>query len=304
MSDQSKVNKELCGMLTGGMDKQAEELMTNATRLYVREGGIIRRTIPAQDPPRLDRRPDREGITTYVDLEPISSGAMSIPFDGRPAQEYVHAPWYLVDYTRITSRVYAVDEMRLKAYQYNLLGLIQDHMVKDLYEYEDRTVFSAIDSFVGAAGSTNATTGGIHHQSFSGGVTRENFNDALELMNHLPSRLDPAVCVVSQQFVKQLQKWDRTEFGGDVSEDIALNGFGQTRKMFGVDVVVSIKDDIIAPNVMYMFSTPDYIGKFFVLQDATVYTKKEDWMYFFKIACVEGIAFGNLSGLCKATFTT
>ena len=303
MGDEYRVNKELCKMITGGMEKEAQELMTNATRLYVREGGIVRRWLPPEEPPKIERRPDREGIVTYVDLETKSSGAMSIPFDGRPAQEYVHASWYPIDYTRLTSKTYAVDEMRLKAYDYNLMGLMQYHMVKDVYEYEDTVVFSAIDNFVGAAGSTVPSTGGIQHQSFSGGVTRENFNDALKLMNDLPSRLDPAVAVVSQQFLKEIQKWDRSEFGGDISGQIAVDGFGNTRKLFGVDIVASIKSNIIPNNVAYFFSTPDYIGKFFTLQDVTVYTQKKDWMYYFKVACVEGVGFGQLAGICKATFT-
>lgn len=286
-------------------EKEAQEVSNRIIRRIVREDSIILgHILPPEDPINIQYNTDDEGFHTVVSLEPISAGAVDVPFDTRGELRYIRGERMRLNYRRLLSKTYTIDEARLKNYDYDVLGMYQWHSGKDIHDRIDINAFAVVDQIVGAtANAPSPLTGLTQYRSFAGGVSRDNFNEALKIMQQLPSKLTPAICVINQNFVNEIQKWNRSEFGGDISAEVAINGFNAVRTLFGKKLVITIKDNIVPDNVMYMFASPDYLGKCFRLQDFTVYTRKEDYMYYFTLSAILTLGFGNVAGIAKAEFT-
>jgi len=121
-------------------------------------------------------------------------------------------------------------------------------------------------------------------------------------MPQTPSHLEVSTCLINNVFVKDLQKWGRDEVGGDLSEEIARNGFAE-RVMFGVRYIITIKRDLVGDATMWMFAEPKFLGKFFVLEDTTMHIEKKAYLLNFFAYEEIGSAIGNVAGIARADFT-
>jgi len=135
----------------------------------------------------------------------------------------------------------------------------------------------------------------------SHGVTRSNLWDAFKVMPGLPSRLETHTVLVNSALVKDIAKLDRSAIGGDLSEDIFKNGWSEQNFM-GVRWIVTIKDDLVKENKMYMFSDPKFIGKHYQLEDTTMYIRREAYMLEFFAYQTSGATLGHTGGLAGYDF--
>ena len=72
-------------------------------------------------------------------------------------------------------------------------------------------------------------------------------------------------------------------------------------KLFGVPVITTIKNDIVEDNEIYLFAPQNYLGNFFLLQDATLFIKQEADMIEFWSYSAPGIGIGNAKSIVKLT---
>ena len=70
-------------------------------------------------------------------------------------------------------------------------------------------------------------------------------------------------------------------------------GIENEEKLWGVPVVTTIKTHVIDPNEAYIFAPENYLGNFFLLQDATLYIKQEADLITFWTYAAPGIGIGN-----------
>ena len=77
------------------------------------------------------------------------------------------------------------------------------------------------------------------------------------------------------------------------------DGIEAEEKLWGVPVVTTIKRDIIAPKDFYVFGPQEYLGNFFLLQDATLFIKQEADMIFFHSYAAPGIGIGNTASITR-----
>jgi len=114
--------------------------------------------------------------------------------------------------------------------------------------------------------------------------------------------LEPAIALINNVFVKDLQKWGRDEVGGDLSEEIVRKGFAE-RVMFGVRFIITIKRDLVGDGTMLMFAEPKFLGKFYILEDTTMHIEKKAYMLNFFAYEEIGSAIGNVAAIGRADFT-
>jgi len=94
-------------------------------------------------------------------------------------------------------------------------------------------------------------------------------------------------------------KFDYTDVGNDIVSRHYDKGLEGEDKLFGVPVITTIKNDIIDDNTIYLFAPENYLGNFFLLQDATLFIKQEADMIEFWSYSSPGIGIGNTKGVIK-----
>ena len=94
-------------------------------------------------------------------------------------------------------------------------------------------------------------------------------------------------------------KFDQSDVGDDILSRHYDDGLQGEEKLFGVPVVTTIKNDIIADNSMYLFAPQNYLGNFFLLQDATLFIKQEADLIEFWSYSAPGIGIGNNLGVAR-----
>lgn len=105
--------------------------------------------------------------------------------------------------------------------------------------------------------------------------------------------------LMSKTTFMEALKFDYNDVGNDIVSRHYDNGLEGEDKLFGVPVITTIKNDIIPDNVIYLFAPENYLGNFFLLQDATLFIKQEADMIEFWSYSSPGIGIGNTKGVIK-----
>ena len=291
-----------------GMRKDAAQAVNDFTRVKMREDGFWRKILPpvpiSND--ELDRQVDTDKNVKVIDKEPMSPAAVSIPYGTLPMNKYIRGPRYRVMFDRLATPKFTKDVSELRTYDMDIRQVLSDNAIKDMLAEEDGKAVRALDTMLsngtGTAGEIVADTGVVQWQEIDGAITRETVADALKVLPSTPCSLEVSTVLVNSIFVKDVMKWGRDEMGGDLSEEIVRNGFAE-RNLMGVRWIITIKRDLVADNTMYMFAEPKFLGKFFILEDTTMYIDKKAYMLEFFAYEEVGSAIGNIGAVARVDFT-
>jgi len=193
-----------------------------------------------------------------------------------------------------------IDELR--TWDMDIRQVLSDNAIKDMLAEEDGTFITEVNALLVGADLAVPATGTIQWRTIAGGVTRDTINDALKILPQTPSRLESATMLVNSVTAKELQKWTRDEVGGDLAQEIVEEGFME-RKWFGVRVLITIKRDLVPDNTAFFFAEPKFFGKFFVLEDTTMYIDRKAFMLEFFAWETIGCSIGNVAGVARADFS-
>lgn len=287
--------------------KEATENVKNFLRIRAREDAAFRKIIPPIGVTRddLDKQRSTAKPCIIKDKEPNSHSAVSVPFGTAPVNETMDAPRYMITFHRILTRRYRADVMDLLTYDLDIREIFNDLMLKDVLQEEDRKWLAACDVAVGslnASSSTRVTATGAMGYITVGSLNRTSLANArtglAETDNHLPM----AISLINSSTVWKVVALGRDTIGGDAAERMFFNGLTDERIM-DLDWVVTIKHDLVPNNIQYMFTSPDALGDFFTLEDLTVWSKHEAYMFeMFAYETLGGIV-GNTAGVCKVSYS-
>ena len=289
------------------MEKQAASAINEYTRTKMREDGFLRRILPPQTvtDADFDRQVDTDKPVIIIDKEPDSPAAYSIPFGTLPNNRYIQGSRYRVMFDRMATVKFTKDIDELRTYDMDIRKVLSDNSIKDLLAEEDGKFIAVTEAIVGAPASVNPDSNGIHHVSIAdptGPITRDSLAESLKTMPRLKSRFTPDCTLINNITIHDVVKFGRDEMGGDLSQELLINGFSE-RLMMGVKWFVTIKQDLVAENVIYQYADPKFLGKFLILEDATMYIKREAYMLEFFAYQSNGASIGNITAVTKATFT-
>ena len=290
------------------MQKEAVDAVNDFTRTKMREDGFFRRIMPPVPiiNDQLDRQVSTDKPVKVVDKEPGSPAAISIPFATLPQNVYIRGNRYLVHMDRIVTPRFTKDVDELRTWVMDIRQVLSDNAIKDMLTEEDSKFMAAVHAAIGDW-SVNPVTNSVSSTSLvtqwgaASGVSRSNLWDAFKVMPGLPSRLETHTVLVNSALIKDIAKLSRDNMGGDLSEDIMRNGRSEQNFM-GVRWIVTIKDDLVNSNKMYMFSDPKFIGKHYQLEDTTMYIRREAYMLEFFAYQTSGATLGHTGGLAGYDF--
>lgn len=297
----NQLNETLFDQLdTPGMQKQAIDAVNDFTRTRMREDGFYRKIMPPLkiENSDLDRQVDTDKPVKVIDKEADSPAAVSLPFATLPINFYIRGPRYRVAFDRILSPRATKDVEELRTYVMDIRQVLSDNMIKDMLAEEDAKFVAAFNAVLLGADVTVPLSGVPQWETIEGGITRETFAEALKIMPRTPSRFEVETGLINNITVKELLKWGRDEMGGDFSQDIAKNGWAET-KFMNIDLIITIKQDLVPENSMFMFASPKYIGKSFELEPTTMYIRREAFMLEYFAYQTGGGSFGHTSGLAR-----
>ena len=266
-----------------GEVKSASAAGSQMIRRRIREEGFTRRIIPPATVTNddLDRVVGHDRPVIIEDMEPLSKGAISLPFgDATDAQTY-YGNKFICVFNKISTPEWTKDINELRTYRMDLRQVVTDNSLKDVQTNEDGGFLSGINSMVGAANGLGA--GGVA-QNFNivstATETAAKFSrgDYTKVLNVLENQnLNNGIILMNRNTAKTFLTFNRSEIGGDLAQDLLKEGLSALKEatIFGVKHLFTIKRDLVPDGVIYLFAEPQFLGRFYTLQELTMFVEKK-----------------------------
>ena len=299
-------NKQLLDQILGageGQVKEASAAGTNMIRRRIREDGFARRIIPPMTATNddLNRVLEHDRPVIIEDMEPKSKGAKSIPFGDAADTQTYYGNKFLCVFHEITTPEWTKDINELRTYRMDLRQTITDNSLKDIQTEEDGKFIAGSDSIVGASNGVGAA--GVQ-QNFviNGGITRDTYVEVLSKLED--QNLNKGVILMNRRTAKEFLKFPRSEIGGDLAQDLFKEGLTalSEAKLFGVKHIFTIKRDLVPDFVVYIYTEPGFLGRFYTLSEVTLYVEKRKNTLRFSARETISQTVANVAGVAKVTF--
>jgi len=286
-----------------GMVKSAIDAVNDFTRIKMREDGFARRIMPSIEisNEELDRQVGDDKPVKVVDKEPDSPAAISVPFATLPTSVYIRGPRYKVAFDRIVTPRFTKDVDELRTWVMDIRQVLSDNAIKDMLAEEDSKFLAAVNRALMAPDTPLPWSGVPQWETIYGGITRDTVMDAMKIMPKTDAHLEAATLLINNVTLYEIMKWGRDEIGGDLSQDLLRNGWSEAEFM-NRRWVVTIKRDLVPDDTMYMFADPKFIGKAYLLEDTTMYIKREAFLMEFFAYETMGMTIAHTGGLARADF--
>lgn len=283
-----------------GKDKLAE-FGGSWIRDKLREVSYARHIIPPEQVTRADcqRSVNHDTLVKIVDVEPQSK-AMAITFRGSPTARFIRAPKAEIAFFTISSEKFEKNEQELLAYEMPITKVIEDNTVKDIQEIEDREFTRHIESGIQALqtevntstaveyNATNIRAGNANAQVVSvikgelalaadgtdftvRPIQRPDFVELFKLLDG--NRLRSERVLMTEVDHDDVLQWTVEDNGDKIQSETVVDGY-KYDKLLGRKVVRTIKTDILRPGNVYLFTAPQFFGKFYILNNTKFYIDK------------------------------
>jgi len=283
-----------------GKDKLAE-LGGSWIRDRLREVAYSRHILPPEQVTRADcqRSVNHDTLVKIVDVEP-QSRAMAITFRDQPTARFIRGPKAEIPFFTISSEKFEKTEQELLAYEMPITKIIEDNSVKDIQEIEDREFTRHIESGIQALQTeVNATTtvkyNATNIRALNANakvvsvvkgelalnadgadfvvrpVQRPDFVNLFKLLDG--NRLRSERMLVTEVDHDDVLQWTLEDFGDRMTSETVVDGY-KYNTLLGRKVIRTVKTDILRPGNIYIFTAPQFFGKFYILNNTKFYIDK------------------------------
>lgn len=288
------INSNFVRKLEQGRIKEAAEEGSAFIRTKLRQEAFVREILPpvllADD--EIDRDENTDQPKKIVEKEP-DSVATFVPFLGTGPRVYFRGPRYAVYFGKVESQRFRKSKFELMTYQNDIRKILADNSVKDMADQEDSKFLATV----------NVLLAGLPAQV----VTAPAFNSAafkIGFQNLVGRRLPVGKLLMTKSCFYEALDLPATSVGNEVASRHYAEGIEKEEKLWGIPVVTTIKDDILTPQAgashsVYLFTPENFLGNFFLLQDATLFIKQEADMIYFHTYSAPGIGCGNAGAIVR-----
>jgi len=314
MSDIAEIrqnNQLFLDLLDGGQTKEAADIATEFTRMRVRESSFVERILPSQklSNDQLDKQVFTEHPVKVVEREPGNPASYTVPYGGMPEEFYFRGDRYAVHFDRIMTPKFLKDVGELRTTEYDIRQIISDNAALDMDEHLDSKFIETILTIVSNGGAdlddqtvnenvAQPVTGSVQSQHIAAAISRETIFDMMKVLPQTPTRAETATVLCNNITIKDVAKFGRDEFGGDLAQEVMINGFAE-RTFGGARWIVTIKHELVPNNTFFLFTEPKYIGKHFTLEDTTMHLEKRAFMLEFFSYRECGLTIGNIASVAR-----
>jgi hypothetical protein len=265
----------------------------------LREVSFVRKILPPEQVTRTDcqRSVNHDTLVKIIDIEP-KSRAMSITFRGQPSARFIRGEKAEVAFFTISSEIFQKTEQELLAYEMPITKIIEENSVKDIQEIEDREFLIHIEAACqalqteangGAATALNwttITTSAVTEFSIRKGelartagsntatVLPIQRTDVVNLFKMLDgNRLRAERLLMTEVDYDDILQWTVEDNGDRIQSETTVDGY-KYNTLLGRPYIRTIKTDLLRPGNVYVFTSPEFFGKFFVLNNTKFYIDK------------------------------
>lgn len=286
-----------------GLEKVAIDAVNDYTRLMVRDGGAARKVLPPLplENSDLDRQYDTSLPAKVVDMEVNSPAAVTAPLATMPTQFYIRVQRYRVLMARILSPWFQADVDELATNVIDIRQVMSDNAIKDMLLEEDVALINMTNQILVGPGQTCPFSGVVQWRQTPSSISRNSLIDAEKTMLETDSRLTPALMLLNAITIKEVQKFGFDEMGGDLSQDLFVNGWSE-REFRGMKMVITINRQLVPDNSIFYYADPKWLGKFYTRQDTTMFVERRAYLLnYFAYNCL-GFTIANPNGVARHDF--
>lgn len=288
------VNSNFVKKIEDGRIKEAAAEGSAFIREFVRQESFAREILTPtllQDD-EVDRDENTDEPKKIIEKEP-KSVATFVQFQGSGPRTWFKGPRYSVYFGKVESQHFTKSKFQLMTYQNDIRKILSDNSVKDMADQEDTKFMDTINTLV----ALNTA----EQQIAAGAFSSTQFKLGLQKMT---GRKRPiGKMLMSKTLYYEALDLTANNVGMAVATRHYDEGVESEEKLWGVPVVTTIKENIVGAKNAYIFAPENYLGNFFLLQDATLYIKQEADLITFWTYAAPGIGIGNRLSVQKVIFT-
>ena len=283
------INSNFVRKLDDGRTKEAEAEGTAFIRQKLRQESFAREVIEpvmlADD--EIDRDENTDQPKKIVEKEP-DSVATFVPFNGTGPRTWFKGPRFAVYFGKTESQRFTKSKFELMSYQNDIRKILSDNSVKDMADQEDTKFTGTVNDILALNPSQVLSPGAFSSAAFKAGF------------QNLVNRRQPiGKILMTKSLYYEALDLPATSVGNDVASRHYDLGVEAEEKLWGIPVISTIKKEIVDDPAgvirrsAYIFAPQNYLGCFFLLQDATLYIKQEADIIEFWSYAAPGIGIGN-----------
>lgn len=278
------------------------------TKIAARFGGYIRDRLREASfaeqvlpPENVDRSQcqvstNHDALVKIEYLEP-KSRAMVVTFRGEPRANFIRGQKVEVPFITVMSEMFQKPEQEFLAYAFPIGKVIEQNSVRDLGEVQDREFLIHIEAAVqalqteanGGVTSLNPATlatGAVEFSVVKGELARAQTApftatslaiqrpDIVRLIKLLDgNRLESDLILITTVDWDDILQWTVEDQGDKLQSETAVQGY-KYNLLLGKRYVRTIKTDLLRPGNVYAFTSPDFLGRFYVLNNVKFYIDK------------------------------
>lgn len=266
----------------------------------LREASFVEQVIPSQpvDRSQCQVSPNHDGLVKIEFIEPRSR-AMVATVRSEPTARFIRGEKVEIPFITIMSEMYQKPEQEFLAYNYPIADVIKENSVKDMGEVQDREFLTYVEGCV--QGLQQEANGGVvtslHPTTIAAGsvvefavakgegaraasgtftsavfpIQRPDVVRGMKLLNG--NRLKCAQILMTQVDADDMLSWTMEDQGSKIQGETLYSGW-QSNTLLGKKLITTIKTDILRPGNVYFFTTPDFMGRFYILNQTKFYIDK------------------------------
>ena len=287
------VNSNFVKKIEDGRIKEAAAEGTAFIREFVRQESYAREILTPvllQDD-EIDRDENTDEPKKIVEKEP-KSVATFVQFQGAGPRTWFKGPRYAVFFGKVESQHFTKSKFQLLTYQNDIRKLLGDNSVKDMADQEDMKWQETVDALIAAnSAEQNIAAGAFNSTAFKSGFQK------------MVGRRRPiGKMTMTKGLYYEALDLVATSVGNDIASRHYDDGVENEETLWGFPVITTIKSNIHDPKKAYIYAPENYLGNFFLLQDATLYIKQEADIISFWSYAAPGIGIGNRLSMQSITF--
>lgn len=284
------VNSNFVRKIEDGRTKEAQDEGTAFIRQKLRQESFAREIIePVMlDDNEIDRDENTDQPKKIVEKEP-DSVATFVPFHGTATRTWFRGKRFAVYFGKTESQRFTKNKFELMTYQNDIRKILSDNSVKDMADQEDVKFTDTINAIVALSLSTRRTLAA----SFNSSAFKLGFQALVNRRQPIGKML------MAKSTYYEALDLPATSVGNDVASKHYADGIEAEEKLWGIPVVSTIKREIVddvageSRRSVYVFAPQNFLGVFYLLQDATLYIKQEADIIEFWSYAAPGIGLGN-----------
>lgn len=293
------INSNFVRKVEEGRTKEAEAEGTAFIRQKLRQESFAREIIEpvmlADD--EIDRDENTDQPKKIVEKEP-DSVATFVPFSGSASRTFFRGKRFAVYFGKTESQRFTKNKFELMTYQNDIRKILSDNSVKDMSDQEDQKFTDTVNAII----ALNLATQRTNAASFTSSAFKAGFQA-------LVNRRQPiGKILMTKGLYYEALDLPATSVGNDVASRHYDLGIEAEEKLWGIPVVSTIKREIVddvagaTRRSAFVFAPQNYLGVFFLLQDATLFIKQEADIIEFWSYAAPGIGIGNTLAMQRIDF--